>query len=383
MSFLFGGIETYRQAFLDNSLGGRMWVDSTIYLYVGMIVLVIFSGLFAEHSCKKTGAFWFVIAAAILSAILGFRGENVGADTWQYIDTFNHAWESGYWADSTSEPGYHLLMRALRVILPNSTVFLVVISILTVYFVFNTLWKNRKSINLLIAFSFYVGLFFFQALNLLRIYLAAAFVLWNYHYLIDRQYGKFALVVLLTSLIHFSTAVMLLPLGFLCLYQKNPKIALMAVAALVAVAIPLTSQFGDIIQIARYAAYGDSNDSSRSVGIMLFFDYLPPFFFVYYALRNKIKGQWTDVLVSLTVTGFVIRLLAYFITIAGRLSVHYIGLFVLVIPYFVEHMKRHHHRLYGLTMVALMVYLVVRIHFYFIGYLATDGIMPYNFIWNE
>ena len=33
--------------------------------------------------------------------------------------------------------------------------------------------------------------------------------------------------------------------------------------------------------------------------------------------------------------------------------------------------------------MGLIVYLAVRIHFYFIGYLATDGIMPYTFFWNE
>lgn len=375
--------EIYRKAFLDSSLGGRMWDNGTIYLYVGVIVLVMLFGLFAEKSHKSSKTFWFVVATSVLSAILGLRGEDVGADTWQYMDSFDHALDRSYWSDSTSEPGYHLLMQVLQAILPNSTVFLILISTLTVYFVFNTLWKNRNSINLLIAFSFYVGLFFFQALNLLRINLAAAFVLWNYHYLIDRKYGKFAMVVLLTSLIHYSTLVMLLPLGFLWLYQKTPKLALIAMVTLAVVAIPLTAQFGDIISIARYAAYAESNDSSRSVGIMLFFDYLPPFLFMYYALRNKIKGQWTDLLVSLTVVGFFIRMIAYFISIAGRLGVHFMGLFVLVIPYFMIHMKQHHRSLYGLTMVVLMVYLIIKIHLYFVDYLATDGIMPYNFVWNE
>lgn len=383
MNFLFFSFETYRQAFLDSSLGGRMWDNGTIYLYVGVIVLVMLFGLFAEKSHKSSKTFWFVVATSVLSAILGLRGEDVGADTWQYMDSFDHALERNYWSDTTSEPGYHLLMQILRIVLPNSTVFLILTSTLTVFFVFNTLWRYRNSINLLIAFSFYVGLFFFQALNLLRIYLAAAFVLWNYHYLIDRKYGKFAMVVLLTSLIHYSTLVMLLPLGFIWIYQKTPKIALIAVVVLAMVVISLTSQFEDIIRIARYTSYVENNESSRNVGIMLLFDYLPPFFFVYYALRNKVKGQWTDLLVSLTVTGFFIRLIAYFISIAGRLGVHFMGLFVLVLPYFLTHMKQHHQKQYGLTMVVLMVYLVIRMHLYFKGYLATDGIMPYTFFGNE
>lgn len=377
---LFMSFETYRRSFLES---GNGWDDGTMFLYMGIILLVMRFGQLAEKRCKHTHSFWFVAAAIVLSAILGFRGENVGADTWQYMHSFNNALERNYWSDSNSEPGFHLLLKILRFILPNSTVFLMLISTLTIYFVFNTLWRYRSSINLLIAFSFYVGLYYFQALNLLRIYLAAAFLLWNYHYLVDKKYGKFALIVLLTSMIHYSSLVMLLPLGFLWFYQKRPKLALISVVALVMVGIPLTTQFGDLIRIARYAAYGDSNESSRSVGVMLFFDYLPPFFFVYYALKNRIKGQWTDMLVSLTVCGFVVRLMAYYITIAGRLSIHFMGLFVLVLPYFISYMKQRHRKLFIPVIFAILIYLAIRVHLYFVGYLAPDAIMPYYFFWND
>ena len=373
--------DIYRQAFWESDRGG-VWDDGTMYLYIGVILLVILLGQFAENNRKKSLKFWFVTAATVLSVILGFRGENVGADTMQYIYSFENALDRNFWANSTTEPGYHLLLKILRLILPNSTVFIALISILTVFFVYSTLWKNRKNINLLIAFSFYVGLYFFQALNLLRIYLAAAFVFWNFNYLIEKKYGRFAVVVLLTSLIHYSTLVMLFPLGFLLLYQKNSKLALIAVSALIVMAIPLTARFGDIIRIARYAAYGEMNESSRSVGIMLFFDYLPAFYLIWYVLRYKIKGQWTDLLISLTITGFFIRFIAYYITIAGRLWTHFMGLFVLVIPFFVHHIQKNHRKLYLPTMLLLFMYLVVKIHFYFIGYLGSDAIMPYTFFWN-
>ena len=157
--------ETYRQEFLESRLGGRVWDDGTMYLYVAVLVLVILFGQLAEIRRKTAKQFWFVAAGTVLAVILGFRGSDVGIDTLQYTDSFNHALEENYWSDSTSEPGYHLLMMALRFILPNATMFQVLMSALTVFFVFNTLWKNRKSINLVIAFSFYVGLFFFQALE--------------------------------------------------------------------------------------------------------------------------------------------------------------------------------------------------------------------------
>ena len=184
-------------------------------------------------------------------------------------------------------------------------------------------------------------------------------------------------------MLHYSTVVMLLPLVYLWLHQKSPLLALGFIACLMIVSIPLISQFANYIAIARYAEYGESNESSEKVGVMLFFEYLPCFFMVWYALRHKIKGQWRDILISLTVTGFFIRTIAYFITIAGRLGIHFMGLYILIIPYFVNHLKVHHKTAYILLMPFFVGYLLIRMHFYFIGYLAVDQIMPYAFFWDE
>lgn len=383
MKSIFLFIEIYQNSFQENAEGRAVWDDDTFYLYISIIILISAFGLFAEKTRGSIQSLWVVAAATVLSFILGFRGELVGADTIGYVESFNRALETDAWADSTSEPGYHLLVMLLRAILPNSTAFLTFISTLTVFFVFNTLWKYREHTNLLIAFSFYVGLYYFQALNLLRIYLAAAFVLWNYHYLIEKKYRKFFLIVVLTSMLHYSTVVMLLPLAYLWLHQKSPLLALGFIACLMIVSIPLISQFANYIAIARYAEYGESNESSGKVGVMLFFEYLPCFFMVWYALRHKIKGQWRDILISLTVTGFFIRTIAYFITIAGRLGIHFMGLYILIIPYFVNHLKVHHKTAYILLMPFFVGYLLIRMHFYFIGYLAVDQIMPYAFFWDE
>lgn len=378
--FLF--IEVYRKAFLEADIGNS-WEDNTVYLYLGIIIMVILMGMLADNKKAEISRFWIIIISIILIAILGLRGRSVGVDTSNYQDNFVNALSHDAFSDNTTEPGYHLLQKSLRTFFSCPELAIFIYSAVTVFFVMKALWRYKNNINLFIAIAFYVGIFYFQAMDLLRIYLAAAFILWNYDYLIEKRYKKFVLVILLTSMLHFSSLVMFLPLGYLWLYQRKPKIAFLSIVVFFAILIPLTTHFEDYLVIARYAAYGDSNESSRSIGLMFIFEYLPCFYCVYYASKNKIQGQWTDILVSLTIVGLLVKILAYYITIAGRLGIHFIGLYILVLPYFIYHMKRHHKKQYIPVVTCLLAYLTIRIHLYFIGYLAADGIMPYNFFWDE
>lgn len=374
-------MDIYHKAF--NEEGGVLWEDSTLYLYIILIVAAAFIGYIADHAKVNISNFFTFVLSFLLLFILGLRGRDVGIDTEVYQDSFLYALTPNAFSDSTSEPGYHFILKVLRTFFSSPELAILIFSAATIFFVMNTVWRYKNHISLFIAFSFYVGIFYFQALNLLRIYLAASFILWNYDYLIEKKYKKFAVIVLLTSLLHYSSLIMLMPLGFLWLYQKKPKMALFLIVCAFVVAVKIANHFADYLFIARYADYGDSNDVSGRIGLMLFFDYIPCFYLVYYIYKNKIRGQWSDLLVSLSITGFFVRFIAYYITIAGRLGTHFMGLFVLILPYFTHHIKRYHRRQYIPFVSFLLIYLVVRIHFYFIGYLVTDGIMPYNFFWND
>lgn len=90
-----------------------------------------------------------------------------------------------------------------------------------------------------------------------------------------------------------------------------------------------------------------------------------------------------DVIVAFSVVGFLIRVIAYYITIAGRLGIHFMPLYVLLVPFYINYIKHSHRRIYPFFCLFLIFYMIVRTHYYFVGYLSLDGIMPYNFIWND
>ena len=382
-------IDIYRAAFEDANVESAAWDDTTLYLYFCIISLVFIGGWVIEKNTKRLdglskGAYiWIAFTGILLTSILGLRGVNIGIDTGAYRESFENALNRDAFSDSTIEPGWQSLAKIMRFIFPSSELFVFIISAITVYLIIKTIWKYRISINIFLALLFYVGLYYFQAMNLMRIYLAMSILIFFFHYLLEGKYVKYIIIVLMTTMLHLSSIVMLLPVAMLWLYQRSKLLAVFAFFLLMVSLINFSIVFGDYIAIARYADYASGNESSRQVGVMLFFDYLPCFAMIIYAIKNKLSNQWTDLLVSFTLVAFLMRFIAYFITIAGRLGIHFAILYLLLLPYFVNHMRLHHRRLYPITLFLLILFVIIRVHFYFKGYLAIDGIMPYNFIWND
>lgn len=380
-------IQLYYKAFLDAGGSPMFWNASTLFLYVALIVLAAFiakkceivkTSSLGERKCRNL--LW--ILGGILVLFLGCRGVEVGRDTMQYRQDFDSMLHNGCLKDSTPEPGYALVLKMLSWVVDSADVEIFLMSLFTVYFMLSSIWRYKKHINILVAVLSYVGIYYFQAFSLLRIYLAASFILWNFRYLQNGDYKKFAVVVLLATMFHYSSMIMLLLILFLMAYKKHPVVTICLAVIATILVIPMTKQFGSYMFLARYASYADNNEASKNIGFMLLFDYLPCFSFVFYILKNKVRGNWSDLLVCFTTLGFILRFLAYYITIVGRLSIHMMPLYLIILPYFVYHIKLEHPKQYHKVLLGMIAYVIVRVHFYFIGYLWLDGIMPYKFIWD-
>ena len=388
MSF-FPIIEVYRKAYENSSGFTRGWDDSTVYLYGIIILIVIIIGNLIEsrryrgHMPVRSTKSLFYFVCLVLALLLGLRGASVGTDTQTYRYSFENALHYNAFRGETTEPGYQLILKVLRFFLPNADCAILLFSTVTVLMVFIALWKYRDSINLYIALSFYIGLFFFQAMNLLRIYLAASFLLLNFHLLQEEQYKKYSIIILIASTFHFSSLVLFFPLLFLRLYKKSRVAALAVFIASVLVIAPFAAKFGDYIAIARYAEYAYGNDEAGKLGMMLFFEFIPSMYFIYYIYKRKLRGQWADLFVSFSMVGFVIKIISYHITIAGRLGIQFMPLYLLLVPYFVNDVKTNNRKKYPLIVFGLTIYMLVRLHIYFMQYLSKDGIMPYYTIFGE
>lgn len=398
--------EYYRKLFIkdDNSIfwGGetvtRYWADSTLALYMGIVAFVMLMAYqinitqaryYRQSNLTRTFDIKSInkelqLVFSILILILGLRHQTVGIDTIVYSSSIEKEGSlQNFFRDSTAEPLYLLIHYILHLLFDNGKIGIFIYSFITIYFIYYGLKKYERDISIGLSIIIYVFLYYFPALNLLRISLAASIVFCYFNLLVKGRYKYFALVLIVVCLIHFSTMIMFLPFGLYLIYRKHRKLALIGACSLIVIIGYASMALGDYLSlINRYSNYIDNNDSSGGVGVMLFIDYLPCLIICCYIIKKKIRQSWADIMICFTISAFIVRLMAYYISVAGRLHTHFMCLTMILLPYWIYYFKYHNKKLYKPMLYLSILWCLLRLHIYFSGYLSKDGIMPYLFIWN-
>lgn len=381
---------TYKQAFIENNLSFRSWDEMTMYIYVFFCVSVLFIALYFEKKKRASkinkieNANWNRLIFFI-TLLLGFRGVNTGTDTIQYYRMYEDNLANLLFIEGGVEPGYILISHAIGCITPSVQMFMYVISSCIVWLVMATIRKYQSNLDVSIAVFMYVAVFYFQAFNMMRICISASILLYGIKYLEGRNFKMYNLLVLICTTIHMSSIIMLLPSISLWAYYKNRKLTIIGLVMLILTLGSLSMYFADYIQIARYANYLDvAKEEQGGAGLMLYFEYLP-FIFVLYWIRKYRYSEdpWSAISVVFILTGFLFRLLAYYVPMAGRLYVYYMPLFLVILPYHINKISLAKPRYSMRISFFVFSYAVIRLHMYFSSYLASDGIMPYTFVWND
>lgn len=400
-------IDFYKSVFLKNNhtiyWGGeyhyRSWDDSTMYIYFFIVIMTFFAAYKCEQHKNKyykqpyssqvifiKTSVWYKIEFLLLLCVMGLRGTWVGIDTIVYSQTFLSATSlSKIFNDgSTTEPLYKFIQFFMRCVFSNQHLAIFTYSALTLYFIKNTIRKYYGSINLLIAIPAFVCIYYFQSFNIMRITLAASFILFSFPLLLKEQYKKFTIRVFVASMLHYSSVIVFLVIGMVLLYKRSKTLAYVTtLIVLIIVGFSVGVLYNYISIIDRYTSYLESNESSSKMGLALFVDYLPCLYICCYIIIRKIQGHWADLTICFTMCAIVCRMLAYYISMAGRLGTHFMPLILILMPYWINYIKQKNQHHYKIMLICCSIWVILRIHIYFVGYLSLDGIMPYYFFWNE
>ena len=267
-------VEFYKRNFLDSETTitwagdtiTRFWSDNTLYFYCGIILMVMMASSIIEKKrvrivCRyqqsrylpATNSFSSIannikFIFLILLFVMGCRHIEVGIDTVQYMRDIE--WDSTLhqrFLDSTTEPIYKIFQHILHILFDDGRIGIFIYSYATLYFLFDGLKRYIGEINIYISLLAYVCIYFLPSFNLLRISLAASLVFYNFHFLLERKYIHFIIIILLTSLIHYSTIVMFLPFLFYFIYRWNKIVAAVIFAVLVIGVVGLVSLLRDYV----------------------------------------------------------------------------------------------------------------------------------------
>lgn len=377
----------------------RSWDQNTMFLYFGIVLSAMIVGLqidsaktkyvqmsapnnmrLQRYSSTKKKLVLFLCAIAF---ILGSRDYTVGIDTIVYQNAVNNAVSlNQVFSDTTTEPIYKILVYLLHNCVGSGKIAVFLYSFATISFVYLGLKRYIGDISVYVCLMAYICIYYFPAMNLVRMYLAASIVFAAMHFFIEENYKKFYLIFGLACLIHYSTTAMFLPLCMYHVYQKNKALAFTGISILTVIILVSVSVLGDYVALLnRYSTYISGNTASGGIGIMLFVDYLPAIYLLYYISNNKIQGKMADLTICFTASALVIRLLAYNLSAATRLHAHFMFLTVILIPYWAWYMKSTRLYNYKIFIMTCTVWALFRLHVYFTGYLAGDGIMPYMIGW--
>lgn len=374
----------YKERFLQESETSKGWDESTMWLYFLIVIVIISLGVLAEKVKAynpKNCRLFLNIAGIVLTLFLGLRGQNVGSDTISYHRSFANALDRDAFSDTTIETGFRYFCKLCRFFFSSEQFFIFLCSAITIALFISGIKRYQRYIDLRVSLLIFVCIFTFTQLNLMRIYLATSLVFWGFHYLMEDKEKKYCALVILASLVHTSTLVLLLPVFLAKLYERSKLYAAIFCGCLLFFFITI----GNFLQsyallFARYAEYTKLDQGTGGAGIMLFFEFLPIAYILYYIYKRKINDKWAVYFISFTFIAIICRYASYTFTALGRLSNHTAILYVILLPYFLNYIKLNKDRRFYVPYVFLLLYCLVRLHFYFWDYLAGDDIMPYIFL---
>lgn len=366
-----------------------IWDYNTLYLYFFIVLFtyvissiritsskIIYSnGCLHRKYVRNYSA--LLISFILLFLLAAFRDVGTDLDMYRMIyENSLHDWETS----AGMEPGYLLLNSIIRITGLNEFWGIGIISFIFYFFVFKTLYDNRRILNIGLSVLAFTALYYFQSFNLIRIYLASAFLLYTSKYLFKLEYKKYAICIIIAICIHYSSSVMLFPLFLLYVYNKKNDIFYPILIVSTILIFFATSVLELIPIFSRYQRYIEAGTMGNSIGFMQIAINIPIFILYFYVRNKNYKSIYLDVLWVYGLTSFIFGLLSYKILMFGRALVYFNILFMLCIPYVYNRLKKNHDKYYYLIYGCYVVYLFVRFYQYLSEYLVLDGIMPYRMI---
>lgn len=367
--------EAYKNAF-KTSATLSSWDDSTMYLYIGMVIITILIGQVLKKS-SNSKLLWGVLIL-ILSIPCCFR--DTGDDTIVYRYYYNNANASYDPELELLEPLYLAINRVLSTIISSDVWGIVIITGACFFCIFSFIYQNRRRIDVALSLMAFVCLYYFPIYNILRIYLASSIVLYCFKYFENKEFKKFSIVVMICGFIHYSTFSFFIPLIGYVLYKRNPRMFVIGVLSGIILVFVALNVFMDYVMLLNRYATSLAGNETQSLGLAQIVYHLILFAVLYAIRKARAWDNTSDVLFVFSICSFLFAMLSYQVPIAGRLSVHMMVIYLYLVPNQLLKIKATHFKYYHHIKILYIMLLLFKLHLYFLTGLASDVIMPYKSI---
>lgn len=354
------------------------WSNNTLILYL----FVILGGYIAPkiksevtfYVYKKKHSFQVALVLYEILLVLVKGLSVVGKDlVGGYYYNFSTADNFHSFADQSIEKGYILLNVLVYHISTSYSFFIMVVTLITLLPIFYLLHKYKDNIDASAVLVMYSSIYYFQGFSLLRIAMASSIALFSFDALYEQKKIKALFFILLASLFHISTLILLIPWLILVINKKEIRTIVSILLIVIAAVIYLFPSFINGYFVGRHAGY--SIDTTNNIGFAQFLYTVP--------LVLALAIYWKDTPEKIKKMGmlyilvdFLVGIIGYRVSIFGRLYQDFVP--ITFVMGFKHKFLRVNHKtnmwLFDLLMVA---YCVIRFCIYISTYYNVDNIMPY------
>ena len=348
------------------------------YFFIATILLsCAFSiNLINKGNLKQKQLIHFFVIT-LLSCFIGLRGNHVGSDTITYQNIFSEISSYGD-TDFHIEIGFLLLNQFVSWIGGNFNTLLFISVALPLFFILRTI----RYFNIYNVFLSYYVLF---CSSFLLIYLfsgirqgiAIGFIFYSFKYIVNRELKFFILYILLASLFHF-TSIIVLPLYWVI--KKIPYFCILSltIISFIAAKIGISKAiFMFLISFitGHYSAYAntysDFGNSNTGLGIILrIFFWLS----VLFILSKNINSKKTLVIYNILGIGVISYTFFLGVDVLIRLSEYCLVSLIIAIPYSLETINNICNRYLYLLLYSLFLILLLYSTLSF----KDASLIPYN-----
>lgn len=296
-------------------------------------------GLINDRAYRTKGELWniaFVSAIFFLLFLVSALRIAIGHDYWEYTSIFSLIAQNRH---VSTEFGFNLLVRLCQWIFGegNYIIIFAIIAFSTILFFLKGIYENTDhfamAFFLFMTFGYYLSSF-----NSIRYYLVLAIAFYSVKYLLDKQYDKFVLCILLASTMHMAVLFVLLAYPLALIRWKKWMIPI--VSAFVASLIFLPNLYRRIIFLF-YPFYENSVYDTGETSIIQIARCIGVLAFALIFYKKALKGNRKNMFYfNLSVEALVVYACCSFIPVVSRIG-FFLNIYqILLIPAVLETIEK-------------------------------------------
>lgn len=361
-----------------------MGVFVCLYIYILIIGAISY---FAHFNTQKRRLFQTIACALGLWIVLALRSPYCGYDLVRengavcyysvFQDVKNYTvldcLDVRLMLGTGMDIGWFIYNKILSLFTDSFQMLLAITSFIELFLISKVIYKFSSHVIFSFIIFFTMGIYL-ASFSTLRQTLALAITSYSFVCLFEKKYLKYTLLVILASLIHFSSFLFFIiyPLSKISINKINGLWALLFIF----ISIPF---LGIILQVIAQSILGDlrSVESDKGGAYTLFVLYVFIYLLTLFSVKTTIYGNYLKLFMLLAVAGQSLGAIStgHLTRIAFFFSVF----FILSLPQILDSRIEEKYR--KLSILAISVLL-----FSFFVYVSKDGyldVVPYSFFWES